>query len=73
MKNLITIIIATLIVGFAFSCKKDDSSRSKVLILVKSKFTEASLAKSELTGASTISKSMGCTKSPKNKQSRSND
>jgi hypothetical protein len=58
MKKLITIIIAIVIVGFTFSCKKNDSSQSKVLILVKSSFDEASLAKSELTGSSGISKSI---------------
>lgn len=51
------IILVVLIAGFAFSCKKNDSSQSKVLILVKSSFAEASLAKSELTGTSAISKS----------------
>lgn len=57
MKKLMFIILVALIAGFTFSCKKNDSSQSKVLILVKSSFAEASLAKSELTGTSAISKS----------------
>jgi hypothetical protein len=58
MKKLMFIILVALIAGITFSCKKNDTSQSKVLILVKSSFDKASLAKSELTGSAAISKSI---------------
>jgi hypothetical protein len=58
MKKLPVIIIAMLIIGFTFSCKKDDSTQSKVLIIVKSTFAKSSLTKNDLNGSNPVAKTL---------------